>query len=166
MNILLAALLGLILVDYSAAAYFSSPDSNDFTKPTLIPSATPPPATPTPYCPETYIELRVDKPIVEVGQVFTLTLIYHNLGEPYTMIGLTPEGLAEFDPPITEWPCKYDCDIFTLRALAVGQLEISAGATGEVYCNGWMWSGGHSKTPAVVQITPRAWRVFLPLIDY
>ncbi len=162
---LLAVGAAAVLIILAGGSNTVSSHSIDASQSVACSTATPaPPASPTPFCPESYLELIVDKPMVLVGEPFTLTIIYHNLGLPYTRVGLDPEGLTEFDPPITEWPCKYDCDAFTLRAVGLGRVEIWAGATGEVYCNGWLWGGGSSKTPAVVFIVEEKWTTHLPLL--
>ncbi len=99
------ALIGLLfsLAFMSQQSFvLSSANLGDINKPTSHPTRTATPLpTPTPYCPESYIELRVDKPVVAVNEIFTLTLIYHNLGLPYTGVSLEPTGLADFDPTIT-----------------------------------------------------------------
>ncbi len=120
--------------------------------------------TPTPYCPETYLELIVDKPMVEIGELFSVTIIYHNLGQPWVYgFNLNPEGIAVFDPLIESWPCKL-CSDFSFRAAAVGRVELRAGATGERYCNGWMWAGGYTKIPAVVFVVEEKYTTRLPVM--
>jgi len=158
---LIVLISGLLLLSQPSAA-LSSTREDGASKPTYMPTQTaPPPPTPTPYCPESYIELSVDKSKVRVGEHFILSAIYHNLGQPWVYsVGLNPQGLAVVDPPFDP-PCK-NCSDFRIKAVSVSRLEIGLCATGEIYCNGWMWSGACSKTPVYVQIDPA--KIYLPIL--
>jgi hypothetical protein len=115
---------------------------------------------------EPYLELSVDPPLALPGTLVTLTIVYHNLGLPHTMINFNPDGLVAFDPPLLE-QCEYGCGEYTLRALQSGVVEIHAGATGEIYdesCGCWRWSGATDNGPARLVITETLWQLYLPYI--
>jgi len=121
---------------------------------------------------EPYLELSVTPTLAAVGDLITLNIAYHNLGEPYTSVAASPDGLVATDPPIT-MPCKYGehsngCTSITYRALAAGQVTFRAGATGEILdegCHCWRWSGGTDNGPVTVTIVDFLWRVFLPALQ-
>jgi hypothetical protein len=119
-----------------------------------------------------YLELSVKPAIVLPGQLVTLYIVYHNLGEPYTNISIIPAELAAFDPPM-DMPCKYyeqgGCTEFSLRALAVGTVEFRAGATGEIFdegCNCWRFWGATDNGPARLVIAEAVWQEYLPLVHH
>jgi hypothetical protein len=115
---------------------------------------------------EPYLELSVTPALAAVGDLITLNITYHNLGEPYLYAGASPDGLVTTDPPIT-MPCPY-CTSVTYRALAAGQVTFRAGATGEIYdegCHCWRWSGGSDNRPVTVTIVDRLWKVFMPILQ-
>ncbi len=118
-----------------------------------------------------YLELYMDPPFATAGSLVTLHITYHNIGEPYAYINITPPELVAFDPPFTG-PCKYGeypngCRSITMRALANGVATISVGATGEVWdpdCHCWYWGGGTSLEPARLVITDHIWYSFIPAV--
>ncbi|HBW51032.1 MAG TPA: hypothetical protein DEF47_14150, partial [Herpetosiphon sp.] len=94
---------------------------------------------------------------VRVGDVFTLTIDYVNIGAPDTGISLSPNGLAQVEAP-SVMPCDFfedptHCTKIRLRATAVGELTIDAWATGELFIDGgWMWGGARARNPVYVNI--------------
>jgi len=115
---------------------------------------------------EHYLELSVTPALAEVGDLITLNIVYHNLGEPYLYANASPDGLVATDPPIT-MPCPY-CNSVTYRALAAGVVTFRAGATGEIYdegCRCWRWSGGTDNGPVTVTIVDLLWRIFIPSLQ-
>ncbi|KPL88916.1 hypothetical protein [Herpetosiphon geysericola] len=125
--------------------------------PTLPPSGTPTiTATADPCFVQPELILSGPSQVV-VGQVFTLSIQYINLGMPYASIGFNNSSLAQFDPALT-MPCKYNehptgCSAITIRATNVGTLIINATATGESYNHGWYWGWGSARAPLVVTIS-------------
>ncbi|MFD3165731.1 hypothetical protein [Herpetosiphon sp. NSE202] len=135
--------------------------------PTLPPSGTPTiTATADPCFVQPELILSGPSQVV-VGQVFTLSIQYINLGMPYASIGFNNSSLAQFDPALT-MPCKYNehptgCSSITIRATNVGTLIINATATGESYNHGWYWGWGSARAPLVVTISdPNATPTFTP----
>ncbi len=144
-----------------------------------VPQITQPPCTPIPTSasgsptPTPLVkELILSAPaIVNVGDVFSLTIEYVNIGVPYTGITLSPTNTVQFDPPLT-MPCKYnqhptDCRTIGLRAVAPGTIEIDAGATGEVPVagGGWAWGSASARNPITVQVrTVLAHKIFIPAV--
>ncbi len=117
------------------------------------------------------IELAVEPQLVQTGDITTLKVVYHNLGQPYTEVQFSVPGLVNFDPDLPS-PCKWDehstrCTEITLRAMAPGIVEISAGATGEALdelCGCWVWTGAASDAPATLVIGDTIWKVRLTTI--
>ncbi len=113
----------------------------------------------------------MDLPIASPGSLVTLHITYHNIGEVYAYIAVSPPDLVAFDPPLAS-PCKYyehpyGCQSITLRALADGVVEFSASATGEVWdadCHCWYMGGAFSAAPARLVIAYQTWSMFLPAI--
>ncbi|MCA0351574.1 MAG: hypothetical protein LCH85_06225 [Chloroflexi bacterium] len=107
--------------------------------------------------------------LVNVGDVFTLTIQYINIGMPYTRVTNGSGGIGQFDPPLT-MPCKFNqhptqCRTIRLRAIAAGSLHLSASATGEVPIagGGWAW-GSAISNPISIQVRDvLAYRIFIPL---
>ncbi|WP_110513928.1 hypothetical protein [Herpetosiphon llansteffanensis] len=116
-------------------------------------------------------ELILSAPaLVNVGEAFSLTIQYVNIGVPYTGITLSPTGTVQFDPPMI-MPCKYNqhptqCRTIGLRAVAPGTIEIDAGATGEVPVDGggWAWGSAHARNPITVQVRDLAHKLFVPMV--
>ncbi|ABX05353.1 hypothetical protein Haur_2715 [Herpetosiphon aurantiacus DSM 785] len=110
-------------------------------------------------------------PLVNVGDAFSLTIQYVNIGVPYTGITLSPTGTVQFDPPLT-MPCKFnehptDCRTIGLRAVAPGTITINAGANGEVPISGggWAWGSAHARNPINVQVrSVLAHKAFIPFV--
>ncbi len=134
------------------------------------PTSTPTSGSPTPT--PLVKELILSAPaIVNVGDVFSLTIQYVNIGVPYTGITLSPTGTVQFDPPLT-MPCKYNqhptqCRTIGLRAVAPGTIEIDAGATGEVPVagGGWAWGSAHARNPINVHVrNVLAHKLFIPVV--
>lgn len=108
-------------------------------------------------------------PLVNVGDAFSLTIQYVNIGVPYTGITLSPTSTVQFDPPLT-MPCKYNqhptqCRTIGLRAVAPGTITIDAGATGEVPIagGGWAWGSAQARNPINVQVrSVLAHKAFIP----
>ncbi len=118
-----------------------------------------------------YLELSVEPPIVLTDTLITLSITYHNIGFPYTTIQVNPPNLAAFEPPMS-MPCKYDqhpngCTAISLRTQAIGVVQFTASATGEVYdetCHCWYWSGASDNGPARLIIAETLWQTFLPSV--
>ena len=118
-----------------------------------------------------YLELSVEPHIALKGTLVTLKIVYHNIGLPYTSIGINPSENVAFDPPLS-MPCKYNehpngCTEITFRTLSNGIVQFNAGATGEVYdetCGCFMWGGAQDNGPATLAIVDTIWQVFLPSI--
>lgn len=106
--------------------------------------------------------------VVNVGDVFTLTIQYINIGMPYTRVTNGSGGIGQFDPPLT-MPCKFNqhptqCRTIRLRAIAAGSLHLSARATGEIPIagGGWAW-GSAISNPLSIQVRDvLAYRIFIP----
>jgi len=119
-----------------------------------------------------YLGLSVEPPIVVTETLVTLHITYHNIGLPYTTIQVNPPNLAAFEPPLS-MPCKYDqhpngCTMITLRTQAIGVVQFTASATGEVYdetCRCWYWSGASDNGPASLIIAETLWQMFLPSVQ-
>ncbi|XSG73302.1 hypothetical protein ACP8Y2_14040 [Herpetosiphon llansteffanensis] len=128
-------------------------------------------STPTPTSTPIVSELILSAPsLVNVGEAFSLTIQYVNIGLPYTGITLNPTGKLQFDPPLP-MPCQYSqhptqCRTIGLRAVAAGTIEIDAGATGEVPIagGGWAWGSAQARNPITVQVRNLAHKVFIPLV--
>ncbi|ABX05352.1 MAG TPA: hypothetical protein DEF47_21410 [Herpetosiphon sp.] len=93
---------------------------------------------------------------VNVGELFTLSITYENIGMQHTRIWFNDANLARFDPPLV-MPCQYDrhptrCERITLRATSVGTLVINADARGESFHYGWYWSSAAARTPLTINV--------------
>lgn len=156
--ILSAVVAGFILIQGTASSSQTPVDEHQDTQQ----------ATPQ----SSYLELSVEPPVAFAGTLVTLTITYHNLGMPYTVINIDPPGLVAFDPPLS-MPCKYyehptGCRVLPLQTLSSGVVQITAGATGEVYdeaCHCFRWGGGTDNGPAVLTILEKGWQIFLPFLQ-
>ena len=156
-NILFACLLA---ASFSGALPLAAPSQAAQEQPSSDRFATP----------VSYLELSVKPAIVLPGTLVTLYIVYHNIGMPYTYVDINPPELAAFDPPL-DMPCKFyehgGCTQISLRALAVGIIQFTASATGEIFdesCNCWRWGGGTDNGPAKLVIVETLWQAFLPLL--
>ena len=139
-------------------------DSACIGTPTITPTSESP--TVTPLVKELILSAP---PLVNVGDAFSLTIQYVNIGVPSTGITLNPIGTVQFDPPLT-MPCMYNqhptgCRTIGLRAVAPGTIEIDAGATGEVPIagGGWAWGSAHARNSINVQVrSVLAYKTFIP----
>lgn len=117
-----------------------------------------------------YLQLSVTPAAVRPGELFTLTIAYHDIGLVYTTITTNPPNMVVFDPPLS-MPCKYDshpngCTSITMRAVAKGAVSIDASATGEIFdssCQCFRMSGASDNGPASVVIKDSSWLMYLPL---
>lgn len=132
-------------------------ESNDQAHiPNLTPTRTP---VPTPNIDPCYVHptLFLNGPSqVNVGELFTLSITYENIGMQRTRIWFNDANLARFDPPLV-MPCQYDrhptrCERITLRATSVGTLVINADARGESFHYGWYWSSAAARTPLTINV--------------
>ncbi|XSG73301.1 hypothetical protein ACP8Y2_14035 [Herpetosiphon llansteffanensis] len=143
-----------------------------------VPQITQPPCTPVPTAASgsptvtpVVKELILSAPnLVNVGDAFSLTIEYVNIGAPYTGITLSPTGTVQFDPPLT-MPCKFNehptqCRTIGLRAIAPGTIEIDAGATGEVFVPGvgWYWGSAQARNPITVRVLVLDHKAFIPIV--
>ncbi|MBM7842406.1 hypothetical protein [Herpetosiphon giganteus] len=143
-----------------------------------VPQITQPPCTPvpTPVSASPTVtpivkELILSAPnLVNVGEAFSLTIQYVNIGVPYTGITLSPTGTVQFDPPMI-MPCKFNehpthCRTIGLRAVAPGTIEIDAGATGEVPVagGGWAWGSARARNPITVRVLVLDHKLFVPMV--
>lgn len=122
--------------------------------PTTTPTAS---ATPTQAAPQPKLILSAPSQVT-LGQVFTLTIQYVNIGLQYTTVTSSPAGLVQLDPPLS-MPCKYNqhptqCKNITFKATALGTVQLNASATGEVPIpsGGWTWGSALAQNPVSVTI--------------
>ncbi|XSG74858.1 endo-1,4-beta-xylanase [Herpetosiphon llansteffanensis] len=137
-----------------------NPSSTPTAQPTntAVPTNTPTPsATPTQAAPQPKLILSAPSQVT-LGQVFTLTIQYVNIGLQYTTVTSSPAGLVQLDPPLS-MPCKYNqhptqCKNITFKATALGTVQLNASATGEVPIagGGWTWGGALAQNPVSVTI--------------
>ena len=108
---------------------------------------------------------------VYVGEAFTLTVDYLNIGAPSTGFSLTPANLVTYDPPFT-LPCVFsqhptDCRSIGYRAEAHGRVVINAGASGEIMRDGFFVMGyAAARNPITVSIIDLTgeYKLFAPMM--
>jgi hypothetical protein len=120
-----------------------------------------------------YLELSIQPSIATVGDLLTLYVTYHNIGEPLLYPNISPCENVAYEPLIAD-PCDNLAHLFgyseiTFRALNSGVVTFHAGATGEVWddsCQCWVWGGGSDNGPAIVTIVDTVWKEFLPVLQH
>ncbi|HBW51629.1 MAG TPA: hypothetical protein DEF47_17185 [Herpetosiphon sp.] len=132
----------------------AQPTATNTAVPTNTPTSSP---TPTQTAPRPALILSAPSQVT-LGQVFTLTIQYVNIGLQYTTVTSSPAGLVQLDPPLS-MPCKYNqhptqCKNITFKATALGTVQLNASATGEVPIagGGWAWGSAFAQNPVSVTI--------------
>ena len=117
------------------------------------------------------LSLAIQPSMVQVGELFSLRIAYHLIGQPDTSIFMDHPELVTYDPPL-EMPCGFythpnRCTEITMRAVSSGVETFTAAAYGEiwyVFCECYSWSSALDDGAVSVVIVDQVWRVRLSTI--
>jgi len=122
------------------------------------------PIVPNACTPQVPTYVSVSKPVVEVGEVFTITAAVFNdgcafVGQPYFLIQTNPAGVLSGTFPGITWPGAvpvggYAAISFPVQATSAGPVTMTLGANYEERDPAWHWVWSRSSSIAIRILSP------------